>query len=94
METYHAENLSKFCHGFLFTRRVYRICSICQRYIRYGIFKKEVNMGARIKPVQPTAITDKKIVQQVISEIHRKPTKKELAQLQMGKEVLKRAMAK
>jgi len=31
-------------------------------------------MGARVKPVQPTEIRDKKIVYQVIREIRRKPT--------------------
>jgi hypothetical protein len=51
-------------------------------------------MGARIKPVQPTLIKDKKIIREVISEIHRKPTRKELVRLQEGKEVLKRAMVK
>jgi hypothetical protein len=50
-------------------------------------------MGVRIKPVEPTVITDKKIIRQVIAEIHRKPTKKDLARLQEGREVLKRAMA-
>jgi hypothetical protein len=51
-------------------------------------------MGAKIKPVQPTVIKDKKIIRDVISEIHRKPTKKELNRLQEGKEVLKQAMIK
>ena len=49
-------------------------------------------MGVRIKPVEPTVIKDKKIIRQVIAEIHRKPTKKDLARLQEGREVLKRAM--
>jgi hypothetical protein len=50
-------------------------------------------MGIKIKPVQPTVIKDKKIIKQVIAEIHRKPTKKDIAHLQEGKEVLKQAMA-
>jgi hypothetical protein len=51
-------------------------------------------MGAKIKPVQPTEIKDKKIIQEVIAQIHRKPTKKDLARIQKGREVLKKAMAK
>jgi hypothetical protein len=31
-------------------------------------------MGAKIKPVQPTEIKDKKIVREVIAQIRRKPT--------------------
>jgi hypothetical protein len=31
-------------------------------------------MGARVKPVQPTEIRDKKIVYQIMQEIRRKPT--------------------
>ena len=50
-------------------------------------------MNVRIKPVEPTIIKDKKIIREVIAEIHRKPTKKDLARLQEGKEVLKKAMA-
>jgi hypothetical protein len=30
-------------------------------------------MGAKVKPVQPTVITDKKIVREVIEQIRRKP---------------------
>jgi phosphopantetheine adenylyltransferase len=51
-------------------------------------------MGARIKPVEPTVIKDKKIVQEVIAEIHRKPTKKALNRVKERREVLRRAMAK
>jgi phosphopantetheine adenylyltransferase len=51
-------------------------------------------MGARIKPVEPTVIKDKKIVQEVIAEIHRKPTKKTLSRIQERRKVLKKAMAK
>ena len=58
-----------------------------------GIFKIEVHeMGVRIKPVEPTVIKDKKIIRQVIAEIHRKPTKKDLARRAEGREVLRRAM--
>jgi hypothetical protein len=52
-----------------------------------------MNMGAKIKPVQPTEIKDKKIVREVITEIHRKPTQKDLARLQERREVLKKAIA-
>ena len=31
-------------------------------------------MAAKIKPVEPTIIRDKKIVRQVISQVRRKPT--------------------
>ena len=49
-------------------------------------------MHVKIKPVEPTVIKDKKIIRQVIAEIHRKPTKQDLARLQKRQEVLKRAM--
>jgi hypothetical protein len=51
-------------------------------------------MGAKIKPVQPTVINDKKIVREVITEIHRKLTQKDMARFRERGEVLKRAMAK
>jgi hypothetical protein len=51
-------------------------------------------MGVKIKPVQPTVIKDKKIVQDIIAEIHRKPTRKDMTRLQERREVLKKAMAR
>jgi hypothetical protein len=51
-------------------------------------------MGVKIKPVQPTVIKDKKIVREVIAEIHRKPVQKDMARLRERREVLKRAMSK
>jgi hypothetical protein len=51
-------------------------------------------MGAKIKPVQPTEIKDKKIIQDVIAEIHRKPTKKDLTRMRKAQDVLKKVMAK
>jgi hypothetical protein len=51
-------------------------------------------MNVKIKPVEPTVIKDKNIIRDVIAEIHRKPTKKDLARLQEGREALKKAMAK
>jgi hypothetical protein len=50
-------------------------------------------MGAKIKPVQPTVI-NKRIVRDVITEIHRKPTQNDMARLLKRREVLKRAMSK
>jgi hypothetical protein len=51
-------------------------------------------MTVKIKPVQPTVINDKKIVREVIAEIHRKPTKKDIARSRERRDVLKKAMAK
>jgi hypothetical protein len=51
-------------------------------------------MGAKIKPVQPTEIKDKKIIQEVIAQIHRKPTRRDVTRLEERREVLKKAMAK
>jgi hypothetical protein len=51
-------------------------------------------MGVRIKPVEPTVIKDKKIIQEVIAEIHRKPTAKTRSHIQKRQEILKKAMAK
>jgi hypothetical protein len=51
-------------------------------------------MGARIKPVQPTVIKDKKILEDVIAEIHRKPTKRDLERMRERREVFKKATAK
>jgi hypothetical protein len=51
-------------------------------------------MGAKVKPVQPTVIKDKKIVRDVIAEIHREPIQNDLARLRERREVLKRAMSK
>jgi hypothetical protein len=51
-------------------------------------------MGAKIKPVQATVIKDKKIVLEVIAEIRRKPTQKDMVRLRERREVLKRAMSK
>lgn len=51
-------------------------------------------MGIRIKPVQPTEIKDKKIIEQVIAEIRRKPTKEDLEYIEKRREALKKAMVK
>jgi hypothetical protein len=39
-------------------------------------------MAVRVKPVQATVIRDKKIVRQVIAEVHRRPSAKRLAKLE------------
>jgi len=51
-------------------------------------------MGARIKPVQPTEIRDKKIVYQVIQEIRRKPTAAALKRHKEEEEALTRLLQK
>ena len=38
-------------------------------------------MGAKIKPVQPTAIRDKAIIEQIFHEIHHSPSKTQLAKM-------------
>ena len=38
-------------------------------------------MGTKIKPVQPTVIKDKAIIEQIIKEIRRRPTKVQLAKM-------------
>jgi hypothetical protein len=38
-------------------------------------------MGTKIKPVQPTVIKDKVIIEQIIKEIRRRPTKVQLAKM-------------
>jgi hypothetical protein len=35
-------------------------------------------MAAKIKPVEPTVIRDKKIIREVIAEIRRKPTAEDI----------------
>jgi hypothetical protein len=39
-------------------------------------------MGIKIKPVQPTVIKDKAIVEQIIKEIRRRPTEAQLAEME------------
>jgi len=51
-------------------------------------------MGARVKPVQPTEIRDKKIVYQVIQEIRRKPTAAALKRHKAEEEDLIRLLRK
>ena len=43
-------------------------------------------MAAKVKPVQPTEIKDKKIIREVIAEIRRKPTKAALKRHRLEEE--------
>jgi type II secretory pathway predicted ATPase ExeA len=45
-------------------------------------------MGTRIKPVQPTVIKDKAIIEQIIQEIRRRPTRAQLAKVEKQAERL------
>ena len=45
-------------------------------------------MGTKIKPVQPTVIKDKAIIEQVIKEIRRRPSKARLAKLDRQAEII------
>jgi len=45
-------------------------------------------MGARIKPVQPTIIKDKAIVEQIIHEIRRRPSKTQIAKMKRQDEII------
>jgi hypothetical protein len=51
-------------------------------------------MGARVKPVQPTEIRDKKIVREVIEQIRRKPTAAALKRHKEQEEALMRLLKK
>ncbi|GHU01913.1 hypothetical protein FACS1894147_02700 [Spirochaetia bacterium] len=39
-------------------------------------------MGTKIKPVQPTVVRDKAIIEQIIKEIRRRPGKAALAKME------------
>ena len=45
-------------------------------------------MGTKIKPVQPTVIKDKAIIEQIIKEIRRRPTKAQLAKMEKQDEII------
>jgi len=45
-------------------------------------------MGAKIKPVQPTVIKDKVIIEQIVHEIHRRPSKAQLAKMKRQDEII------
>jgi len=45
-------------------------------------------MGVRIKPVQPTIIKDKAIIEQIVHEIRRRPSKTLLAQMKRQDKII------
>ena len=45
-------------------------------------------MGAKIKPVQPTVIKDKAIIEQIIREIHRRPSRVQLAKMKRQDKII------
>jgi hypothetical protein len=51
-------------------------------------------MGAKVKPVQPTVIKDKKIVLEVIEQIRRKPTAAAIRRHKEQEESLMRLLKK
>jgi hypothetical protein len=51
-------------------------------------------MGAKVKPVQPTEIRDKKIIREVIEQIRRKPTPAALKRHKEQEEALMRLLKK
>jgi hypothetical protein len=51
-------------------------------------------MGTRIKPVQPTEIKDKKILEDVIAQIRKKPTAAALKRHKEQEEALTRLLKK
>jgi hypothetical protein len=51
-------------------------------------------MGAKVKPVQPTVIKDKKVVREVIEQIRRKPTPATLKRHKEQEEALIRLLKK
>jgi hypothetical protein len=51
-------------------------------------------MGAKVKPVQPTVIRDKKIVREVIEQIRRKPTSAAVKRAKARSDLFKELTAK
>ena len=51
-------------------------------------------MTAKVKPVQPTEIKDKKIIREVIAEIRRKPTPAALKRHKLEEEDLLKLLKK
>jgi hypothetical protein len=45
-------------------------------------------MGAKIKPVQPTVIKDKAIIEQIVHEIHCRPSKDQLAKMKRQDKII------
>jgi hypothetical protein len=51
-------------------------------------------MAVTIKPVQPTVIKDKKIIQDVIAQIRRKPTHNDIKRAKARRELFNELTAK
>jgi hypothetical protein len=51
-------------------------------------------MGAKVKPVQPTVIKDKKIVREVIEQIRRKPAPAAVKRVKARSDLFKELTAK
>ncbi|GHU75250.1 hypothetical protein FACS189461_1150 [Spirochaetia bacterium] len=45
-------------------------------------------MGTKIKPVQPTVVRDKAIIEQIIREIRRRPSRAALAKMEKRNEII------
>jgi hypothetical protein len=51
-------------------------------------------MGTNIKPVQPTTIKDKKIIQDVIAQIRRKPAPEDIKRSKARRDLFRELTAK
>jgi hypothetical protein len=51
-------------------------------------------MGTHIKPVQPTVIKDKKIIQDLIAQIRRKPAPEDIKRSRTRRDLFKELTAK
>jgi hypothetical protein len=51
-------------------------------------------MGTNIKPVQPTIIKDKKIIQDLIAQIRRKPAPEDIKRSKARRDLFKELTAK
>jgi hypothetical protein len=56
--------------------------------------REVLNMAVTIKPVQPTEIKDKKIIQDVIAQIRRKPTRDDIKRAKARRELFNELTAK
>ena len=51
-------------------------------------------MGIQIKPIQPTVVKDKKIVRDIIAQIRRKPSAKDIKWAKENRKIFKELTAK
>jgi uncharacterized protein YcfJ len=51
-------------------------------------------MGVSIKPIQPTVVTDKKIVRDIIAQIRRKPATEDIKWAKSRRKLFKELTAK